>query len=433
MANGFALPALSHVLRRLLLDAAPPDDLSFLGMGGWQVSMLAPDLVKRSDKDAPLLNLFLYHVAQNSGWKNRQARTHDSDGERVAAPPLALDLRYLITAYGAKAYQAEALLAHALLALHDRPVLSRDYIADSLKLPMSPEKIDKQLAASGLAEQVESVRLSVDPLSGDDLARLWSGLQLGLRPSVSLLATVLLLSSRRTPRASLPVTSRTLTTIPLSRPVIESVAAEDGAQLPIEPGTRILVRGQGLFEDPMELLIGEADVTAMIDAAAPDFPATLTVALPATLSAGMLAGVQTIQVRHGVQIAGEPAPRPLIASNLETFLLRPRVAAAAQDAGTARAVLVDFAHELGDRQAIRITLEEIVAGNPTGNRFAAMVLEGNPDAAPPLDAPRLARVDLRRVWATTSAPAGTFRVLASVDGIASVPHAIASDPQVVLT
>ena len=165
MANGFALPALSHVLRRLLLDAAPPDDLSsFLGVGGWQVSMLAPDLVKRSDKDQPLLNLFLYHVAQNPGWKNRQARTHDSDGERVAAPPLAVDLRYLITAYGSKAYQAEALLAHALLALHDRPVLTRDFIADSLKPPMTPEKIDKQLAASELAEQVESVRLSVDTL-----------------------------------------------------------------------------------------------------------------------------------------------------------------------------------------------------------------------------------------------------------------------------
>ena len=428
MATGFALSALSHVLRRLLLDAAPQDDLSFLGAGGWQVSMLAPDLVKRGDKDAPLLNVFLYQVAQNPGWKNRQARTHDSAGERIAAPPLALDLRYLITAYGSKAYQAEALLAHALLALHDRPVLTHDYIADSLKLPGSPEKIDKQLAASGLAEQVESVRLSIDTLSGDDLARLWSGFQLGLRPSVSLLATVLLLTSRRTPRASLPVASRTITTVPLKRPMIESVAAVDGPQLPIEPGVKIVVKGQGLFDDPMELLIGGIDVTAMIDDTAPDFPTMLTVALPAALPAGMLSGVQTVQVRHGVQIAGEPAPRPLIASNLETFLLRPRVTAAAQDAGAVRAVLVDFAHELGDRQAVRITLEEIVAGK----RFAAMVPEGNPDVAPPEEAPRPARVDLRRVWARTSAPPGTFRVLASVDGVASVPHAIASDPQVTL-
>jgi hypothetical protein len=433
MANGFALPALSHVLRRLLLDAAPPDDLSFLGAGGWQVSMLAPDLVKRGDKDAPLLNLFLYQVGRNSGWHNRNARTHDADGNRTAAPPLAVDLRYLITAYGSKAYQAEALLAHALVALHDRPVLTRDYIADSLKLPVTPEKIDKQLAASGLAEQVESVQLSVDNFSVDDLSRLWSAFQLGLRPSVSLLATVLLLSSRRTPRTTLPVTSRTITTVPLKRPVIESVAAADGAALPIEPGTRIVVTGQLLFDDPMQLSIGATDVTATIDAAAPDFPAKLTLTLPAVLPAEMFAGVQTIQVHHGIQIAGEPAPRPLVASNVESFLLRPRVTAAAQDAGTVRAVLVDFAHEIGATQSVSVTLEEVVAGNLTGKRFAAMVPEGNPDVAPPEDAPRPARVDLRRVWAKTSAPAGTYRVLASVDGAASVPHSVAADAKVTLT
>ncbi|HMC91189.1 MAG TPA: DUF4255 domain-containing protein, partial [Allosphingosinicella sp.] len=296
MANGFALPALSHVLRRLLLDAAPADDLSFLGAGGWQVTLAAPDLVKRGDKDGPLLNLFLYQVGRNSGWHNRGARTHDGDGNRVGAPPLALDLRYLITAYGSKTYQAEALLGHALIALHDRPILSPDYIADSLALPPAPDKIDKQLATSGLADQVEAVHLSVDNLSVDDLSRLWSGLQLGLRPSVSLLATALLLSSRRTPRTAAPVKARTLTTVALTRPVIGSVAAEAGPQLPIEPGTRIRVTGEGLFNVPMVVLIGGIDATAMIDTAAPGYPATLTLTLPAALPPDMLAGTQTIEV-----------------------------------------------------------------------------------------------------------------------------------------
>ncbi|HEX8192315.1 MAG TPA: DUF4255 domain-containing protein [Allosphingosinicella sp.] len=433
MANGFALPALSHVLRRLLLDAAPQDDLSFLGATGWQVSMLAPDLVKRGDKDPPLLNLFLYQVGRNSGWHNRDARTYDGGGNRIAAPPLALDLRYLVTAYGNKAYQAEALLAHALLALHDRPTLTRAFIADSLELPPAPDKIEKQIAASGLAEQAESVQLSVDNLSIDELSRLWSGFNLGLRPSVSLLATVLLLSSRRTPRPAAPVAARTITTVPLGRPVIETVAAEAGAHLPIEPGTRITLSGEGLYEPSMVLLLGGIDAAALLDKAAPGFPTTLTLALPASLPAGMLAGVQTAQVRHGVRIAGEASPRPLLASNLAAFLLRPRVAAAAEDGGTERAILVDFAHEIGDRQSVSVTLEEVVGGALTGNRFAATVPEGNPDAAPPEDLPRPPRVDLRRVWARTSAPAGTFRVLASVDGIASVPHALADDPKVTLS
>ena len=114
------------------------------------------------------------------------------------------------------------------------------------------------------------------------------------------------------------------------------------------------------------------------------------------------------------------------------FLLRPHPTAAAKDAGPARALLVDFAHDIGERQAVALTLEEIVAGKTTGKRFAATPPDGNPDAAPPDDAPLPARANLRRVWAPTAAPAGKYRVLASVDGIASVPHAVAADPQVTL-
>ncbi|MCW3846503.1 DUF4255 domain-containing protein [Sphingomonas sp. LB-2] len=433
MANPFALPALGHVLRQLLMDAAPNSDLSFLGMGGWQVSMLPPDLIKRGDTDGPLLNLYLYQVAQNPGWRNRDARTHDAAGQRIAAPPLALDLHYLITAYGSQPYQAEALLGHALLALHDRPVLTRDYIAAALKLPGSPTAIDKHLAASGLAEQVESVRLSLDNLSGDDLARLWSGYQLGMRPSVSLLATVLLLSSRTTPQTPLPVTARTITTVPLHRPVIASVHAKGGALLPVEPGTTILISGDSLFDPTMTLLVSDVDVTTLIDPAGEGHPATLTVPLPATLPAKMVAGIQTVEIRHGVLIEGDPVPRNLIGSNVDSFVLHPRVAAAAQDGGTVRAVLVDFAHEIGERQSVRITLEEVVAGNLTGVRFAAVVPEGNPDVPPPTNAPRPARVKLNRVWAHTSAAPGDYRVLASVDGVASIPHSVATDVKVTLT
>lgn len=433
MANGFALPALSHVLRKLLEAAAPDGDQAFLGAQGWQVSMLAPDLIKRGDTDAPTLNLFLYQVGQNSGWRNRDARTHDDRGQRIAAPPLALDLRYLITAYGNKSYQAEALLGHAMLALHDHPVLTRDYIADALTLPGSPETIDKQIAASGLAEQVESIRLSFDNMSGDDLSRLWSGLQVGMRPSVSLLATVLLLSSRAKPTTPLPVTARTITTVPLRRVLIESVRAKDGAHLPVEPGGTIVIEGQALFDSTLKLLISGIDVTPLIDATAPDHPGSLTLTLPNPLPAKMVAGIQTVELRHGVLIAGEAAPRPLLASNVESFVLRPRVAAAAQSGGTIRAVLVDFAHEVGERQTIRITLEEVVAGNLTGKRYPAVPPEGNPDAAPPAEAPRPARVNLKRVWAATAAPAGEYRVLASIDGVASVPHTVAADAKVTLT
>ena len=179
MANGFALPALGHVLRHLLINAAPDCDLNFLGASGWQVSMLAPDQIKRGDADPPSLNLYLYQVAPNLDWRNRAVRTDDDSGERTSTRQLALDLRYLVTAYGSKAYQAETLLGHALLALHDHPLLTRDYIAESLALPVPSVAIDKHLAASGLAEEVEPIRLLIGKLSADDLARPWSGFNRG--------------------------------------------------------------------------------------------------------------------------------------------------------------------------------------------------------------------------------------------------------------
>ena len=98
MVNGFALPALGHVLRHLLINSAPGSDLRFLGASGWQVTMLAPDLIKRGDADPPLLNVYLYQIAPNPGWRNRAAQIQDANRQGIAAPSLALDLRYLVTA-----------------------------------------------------------------------------------------------------------------------------------------------------------------------------------------------------------------------------------------------------------------------------------------------------------------------------------------------
>ena len=210
MVNGFALPALGHVLRHLLINAAPGSDLRFLGASGWQVTMLAPDLIKRGDADPPLLNVYLYQVAPNPGWRNRAAQIQDANRQGIAAPSLALDLRYLVTAYGSKAYQAEALLGHALLALHHHPLLTRDYIAKSLALFVPSEALDEQLASSGLAEQVESIRLSIDNLTADDMARLWLGFQQGMRPSISVLASALLFSGPALATTPAPITLRSV-------------------------------------------------------------------------------------------------------------------------------------------------------------------------------------------------------------------------------
>ena len=71
------------------------------------------------------------------------------------APPLALDLHYIITAYGRADFQAEILLGYAMHLLHERPMLDREAIRRAL----DPSPLDvsmlpptfQVLAASDLA------------------------------------------------------------------------------------------------------------------------------------------------------------------------------------------------------------------------------------------------------------------------------------------
>ena len=64
-------------------------------------------------------------------------RSGDAQGARLTNPPLALDLHYLLTAYGSVDLNAEILLGFAMDLLNETPMLSRDTIRRSLS-PTDP-------------------------------------------------------------------------------------------------------------------------------------------------------------------------------------------------------------------------------------------------------------------------------------------------------
>jgi hypothetical protein len=113
-----------------------------------------------------------------------------------------------MTAYGPSELQAEVLLGYGMLLLHQLPILSRDLI---------DQRIPVGLRASGLARQVELLKVVPEFLSTDELSKLWTALQARFRPSVSYAVSVVLIEPEapaRVPRAVLsrgpvdPVTSR---------------------------------------------------------------------------------------------------------------------------------------------------------------------------------------------------------------------------------
>lgn len=107
MSSPLAIGAVSAVLRNLLNDGLIQAGAA---MGSTvSVSAVAPDTIDLEADDSPRLNLFLYQVTPNTGWCNRDLPSRSATtGERLTNAPLALDLHYLLTAYGRADFQAES-------------------------------------------------------------------------------------------------------------------------------------------------------------------------------------------------------------------------------------------------------------------------------------------------------------------------------------
>ena len=215
MSNALAIAAVTAVLKNLL-DNALIDNANATLSDPVIVKTLAPDRVKAGQAgqtEKTQLNLFMYHGMPNPGWSNVGLPSRDGNGERLTNPPLALDLYYLLTAYGEKDFEAEILLGYAMQVLHETPVLAREAIRKALgpSSPVDPDVLPEgmeKLAASDLADQAELIKLTPQPMSTDEMSKLWTTFQTNYRLSVAYRASVVLIESQRPARSPLPVLTR---------------------------------------------------------------------------------------------------------------------------------------------------------------------------------------------------------------------------------
>ncbi len=180
------------------------------------VSCLAPDQVKigtaGSDDVENQVNLFMHQVTYNAAWRNLGMASMSSDGTtRLNNPPLALDLHYLLTAYGSNDWQAEALLGYALTMLHEAPVLTRNDVSSALStltgppgvFPLNP--LTKYLSSSGLADQIEMIKITPETLGREEMAWLWTALKADYRPTFPFQVSVVLIQPLLPASLALPV------------------------------------------------------------------------------------------------------------------------------------------------------------------------------------------------------------------------------------
>jgi hypothetical protein len=194
MSNVLAIAATTRTLRNLLLAQMPTLDAELSDL---EVTLQPPDVARKGISKAQL-NLFLYQVVANAAWRNLDLPGQVRAGE-TAPPPLALNLHYVITAWGRGESDIDALshrvLAAAMSTLHDRGVLDGTDIRNAL-------------ADNDLANQIERVRVTPLPQSVDELSRLWTAFQTNYRTSAAYEAAVVLIDSQAAARAPLPVLRR---------------------------------------------------------------------------------------------------------------------------------------------------------------------------------------------------------------------------------
>lgn len=212
MSNPLAISAVTGVLQYYFnqLYNHPSSVL-----GTVNVSAVAPDVVMTllgTGTSATLqVNLFMHQVSYNAAWRNSFYPAVSSDGSTALSnPPLALDLHYLLTAYATGDGQAEALLSYAVLFLDQTAILPRAEIRTALAAlpPTYSPAFAGALAASGLADQIEMITITPEPLGREETAWVWTALKADYRPTFPFRVSVILIDPARPTVSALPVLQR---------------------------------------------------------------------------------------------------------------------------------------------------------------------------------------------------------------------------------
>ena len=293
--------------------------------GNVLVSAEPPDRIAVGAAQPDRINLFLFQAAENSGWRNLGMPTRALNGDRISNPPLALDLHYLLTAYGSGDFHAEALLGHAMFVLHEMPVLTRDAIRAAIPVP-PPVTLPNGLTAANLADQIEQIKITPQTMSIEEISKIWSALHSQYRPTAIYKVSVVLIESTRPVRPTLPVRVRNIAVLPFQQPVIDAIQSQsaDGqpivSQQPILAGYNLVIDGRRLRGATTRVLIDEMEIVPADDRIA---AGRIIVGLPATLRPGL----HSVQVVHRVDFgSGLPSePHRGVESNVAAFILTPQV------------------------------------------------------------------------------------------------------------
>jgi hypothetical protein len=209
MSSYLAIGAVTALLKKLLEEGMSRHKLTEKLGDEPRVDAVAPDLMQEIAKTKTRLNLFFYQATPNAGWRNVGLPSLNGQGERVSNPPLAVDLRYLLTAYSKQTFGAEILLGYAMQVLHETPVLTRQIIRQKQQeMSSDSDPLLSTLGTANLADQAEQIKITPQSTEPEGISRMWTAFQSHFRPTAAYQVTVVLIESELAGRSPLPVLTR---------------------------------------------------------------------------------------------------------------------------------------------------------------------------------------------------------------------------------
>lgn len=213
MSSSQAIAGVTVMLEFLIKEGV----IRELGSGNLAiVTTKPPDKAREEGTEGNQINIFLYQTNPNSSWRNLDMPNKVKPGE-TGKPPLALNLYYLITAYGKdnEDTKSQSLLGAAMGVLHDHPLIRSQDIDRAIekkpgikKLGLLDEAKKKLLEDSNLANQIERISVTPTTLSLEEISKLWGTFQTQYRISAAYQVSVVLIESKIPVKTPLPVLSR---------------------------------------------------------------------------------------------------------------------------------------------------------------------------------------------------------------------------------
>lgn len=395
MSDYLAVGGVSAVLCSLLSTAlASGGPTTILGPTPG-ITAVSPDLITTGQNEQPRLNLFMYYASLNPALRNLGLPSSNAQGARLSNPPLALDLHYLVTAYGSTQFDPEILLAWALSVFHETPVVPSQTIQAALDALAEQQQATTEatlISRSTLAEQVEHIRITPEALTAQEIWQLWTAFQAAYRPTAALQVSVVVIQDTQAFTSNRPVQHRVVTAQPIQAPVITGLSP-----LMIPAGQILTITGSNFLGDSPTDTVVSFDSGAGVPAGTVQGN-LLRVTLPATL----MAGTRTVRVQRMVTFPRSTAPHQGFSSSPAPFQLIPVIQTPVPQATPGSPLTLTLTPAVGRTQQVTVYIGDTAI--PVGE--------------PPATAPASSTTITCPIPA--GFPAGTYPVRVEIDGAQSM-------------